>query len=75
MQRKGELQVSSVVRGHHASKSFWMPAINEILTVISEDSNPHDRFAVVLSARRVGVVGHVPHVQVPEFHYRELVLP
>ena len=49
-----EHHVSSVIRGHHVSKSFWMPA--------TEDSNTHDRFAVALSAPGVGVIGHVPRV-------------
>lgn len=35
--------------------------MDEILTVIIEDGNAHDRFAVALSVPGVGVVGHVPH--------------
>ena len=35
----------SVIRGHHLSKPFWMPTIDEVLTVIAEDGNRHDRFA------------------------------
>ena len=55
-----EHHVSSVIRGHHVSKLFWTPAIDEIVTAITEDSNTHDRFAVALSAPGVGVIGHVP---------------
>ena len=36
---KMEHHVSSVIRGHHVSKSFWTPAIDEIATAITEDSN------------------------------------
>ena len=35
----------SVIRGHHVSKPFWTPTIDEVLTVIAEDGNRHDRFA------------------------------
>ena len=41
-----EHHVSSVIRGHHVSKSFWMLAIDEIVTAITKDSNTHHRFAV-----------------------------
>ena len=45
------------------------------MTVITEDSN--SLLIVVLSvvSMQSSVVGHVPRVQAPEFHYRELVLP
>ena len=35
----------SVIRGHHVSKPFWTPTIDEVLTVIAKDGNRHDRFA------------------------------
>ena len=41
-----EHHVSSAIRGHHVSKSFRTPAIDEIVTAITEDSNTHDHFAV-----------------------------
>ena len=57
---KIEHHVSSVVRGHHVSKSFWTSAIDEILTAITEDMQcTHDRFAVALFTPGVGVIGHV----------------
>ena len=34
-----EHHVSSIIRGYHVSKSFWTPAIDEIVTAITEDSN------------------------------------
>ena len=39
----------SVIRGHHVSNPFWTPTIDEVLTVIAEDGNRRDRFAVALS--------------------------
>ena len=41
-----EYQFVSVIRGHHVSKPFWTPTIDEVLTVIAEDGNRHDRFAL-----------------------------
>ena len=35
----------SVIRGHHVSKPFWTRSIDEVLTVIAEDGNRHERFA------------------------------
>ena len=29
-----EHHVSSAIRGHHVSKSFWTPAIDEVVTAI-----------------------------------------
>ena len=43
--REMEYQFVSVIRGHHVSKPFWTPTIDEVLTVIAEDGNRHDRFA------------------------------
>ena len=34
----------SVILGHHVSKLFWTPTIDEVLTVIAEDGNRHDRW-------------------------------
>ena len=70
--REMEYQFVSVIRGRHVSKPFWTPTIDEVLTVIAEDGNRHDRFAVALSVPEIGVVGHVPR----EFscvvrHFRE----
>ena len=49
-----EHHVSSIIRGHHVSKSFWTPAIDEIMTAIC---NTIDRFAVALSASGVRRTG------------------
>ena len=51
-----EYRFSSVIRGHHISKTFWTPAIDEILTVVVQDGNVHDRFAVALSVPGVGTL-------------------
>ena len=48
----------SVVRGHHISKDFWIPAEGEILSCVSS-TNRFDSFAVAVKKDSV-VVGHVP---------------
>ncbi len=49
----------SVIRGHHISKSFWIPVVGESVAVACEPSNPYDRNAV--SVKKGGnVIGHVP---------------
>ena len=40
---------SSVIRGHHVYKDFWMPYIHEELTVGTEEENSYDRHAVIIS--------------------------
>ena len=49
----------SCIRGHHISKDFWMPLINEELACAQESGNPHDPYAVAIK-KGSAVVGHVP---------------
>ena len=37
----------SCIRGHHISKDFWIPVINEELVCAQEGGNPHDPYAVM----------------------------
>ena len=48
----------SCIRGHHVSKDFWMPVINEELVCVQESENPHDPYTVAIKKRSL-VVGHV----------------
>ena len=38
-----ELQIDSVVRGHHIYKSVWTPVIGEDLYLEPEESNEHSK--------------------------------
>ena len=49
--------VESVVRGH---QSVWTPVIVETLTLLWEDGNLEDEYAVAIMKTGT-VVGHVPH--------------
>ena len=49
----------SVVRGHNIYKEVWRPVIGELLVVLQESSNTHDRRAVAVFKDSV-VVGHIP---------------
>ena len=49
----------SCIRGHHISKDFWTPVINEELVCAQESGNSHDPYAVAIKKGSV-VVGHVP---------------
>ena len=49
----------SCIRGHHVSKDFWTPVINEELVCAQESGNSHDPYAVAIKKGSV-VVGHVP---------------
>ena len=51
--------VESCIRGHHVSKDFWTPLINEVLVCAQENENPHDPYAVAVKKGSL-VVGHVP---------------
>lgn len=51
--------LSSVIRGHHVYKDFWMPYIHEELTVGTEEENLYDRHAVAV-LKDGEVVGHMP---------------
>ena len=56
---ESKYQFASVVQGHHISKLFWTPAIDEMLSVITEIGNSPDLFGVVLSIPEIGFVGHI----------------
>ena len=51
--------LDSIVRGHHVYKMVWTSWLGEILTVIPELENNHDRHAVCVKKERE-IVGHVP---------------
>ena len=40
--------VESCIRGHHVSKDFWTPLINEVLVCAQENENPLDLYAVAV---------------------------
>ena len=50
---------NSCIRGHHVSKDFWTPVINEELVCAQESGNSHDPYAVAIKKGSL-VVGHVP---------------
>ncbi len=50
----------SFVRGHRIYKRVWSPIIGEVLELLREEGNEHDRFAVCLLKPRAETVGHVP---------------
>ena len=54
----------SCIRGHHVSKGFWTPVINEDLVCAQESGNSHDPYAVAIKKGSV-VVGHVPRKSQP----------
>ena len=37
---------ASVIRGHHVYKSVWTPEVGEELSLVTEDGNEHDKYAV-----------------------------
>ena len=49
----------SVIRGHHASKVVWTPAVGESLQVQHEPSNPYDSHAVAVQ-KNGSIVGYIP---------------
>ena len=50
----------SVVRGHHIYKRVWSPIVGEVLELLREEENEHDRFAVCLLKPGAVTVGHIP---------------
>ena len=48
----------SYIQGHHVSKDFWMPVIDEELVCAQQSGNPHDPYAVAIKKGSL-VVGHV----------------
>ena len=39
---------ASVIRGHHVYKSVWTPEVGEELSLVTEDGNEHDKYAVAI---------------------------
>ena len=56
---ESELVKESVVLGHHIYKDVWSPVVGELLPVLQESNNVHDRRAVAVFSD-VNIVGHVP---------------
>ena len=54
-----ELQIDSVVRGHHIYKSIWTPVIGKERYLEPKESNEHDKYAVAVK-KDGEIVGHVP---------------
>ena len=57
----------SVIRGHHVYKRIWTPTIAEILSVNTDPTNRHDRFAIAV-LKAGAIVGHVPREVNRIFH-------
>ena len=55
-----EFSVDSCIRGHHISKEFWTPSIDQQLFCEKEEGNPHDPYAVAVLGVDNTVLGHVP---------------
>ena len=56
---ESELVKESIVRGHHIYKEMWSPVIGELLPVLQETINVHDRRSVAVF-RDVNILAHVP---------------
>ena len=56
---ESELVKESVVCGHHIYKEVSSPVVGELLPVLQETNNVHDRRAVAVF-RDGNIVGHVP---------------
>ena len=49
----------NMIRGHHIYKKGWTPSVGEVLLLVKEEGNEHDRFAV--SVMKDGfIIGHAP---------------
>ena len=54
-----DFSFDSVIRGHHIYKKVWMPSVGEVLLLVKEEGNEHDRFAVSVMKDRF-IIGHAP---------------
>ena len=54
------LELDSYVRGYHAYKDMWNPALGDVLPLERELTNPKDKFSVALMKGST-VVGHIPY--------------
>ena len=53
--------VDSCIRGHHVSKSFWTPSIDETLSCEREEGNMYDPYVVsMFQSKNARVVGRIP---------------
>ena len=50
---------ASVIRWHHVYKSVWTPELGEELSLVTEDGNEYDKYAVAV-IKDGDVVGHMP---------------
>ena len=59
MERPGEFQFRSCVRGYHVYKDGWSPVRDEILACQRKTGNAHNPFAVKV-VKSGSIVGHLP---------------
>jgi hypothetical protein len=59
VQEGSSYEWNSYVRGHHDYSRVWKPRIGEVLKLVVEPSNCHDRLAVAVM-KGLNIVGHVP---------------
>ena len=53
--------LDSCIQGHHVSKDFWMPLINEELVCAQESGNPHDPYAVAIKKGSIILMASLVH--------------
>ena len=58
----------SVICGHHVYKRIWTPTTAEILSLNTDPTNRHDRFAIAV-LKAGAIVGHVPRKLNRNFHF------
>ena len=61
-------EYESVIRGHHIYNSIWTPIVEETLSLISDDMNVHDIYAIGLVKGEV-IVSHAPREVSKIFHF------
>ncbi len=55
------LQVESYVRAYHVYQRIWNPFVGEVVVVVREEGNVHDRYAVaIVESDTLCSVGHLP---------------
>ena len=58
------LEFDSFIRGYHAYKDMWEPALGDVLRLEREITNVKDKFAVAVTHGST-VVGHMPYNTAP----------
>ena len=53
-------EFDSYIRGYHAYKAMWNPALGDVLPLERETTNVKDKFALALMKGST-VVGHIPY--------------